>query len=168
MTDEVTPNTETVEKAAQDATETEVKEVEAFDKDRAMATIHSLREIEKKAKQDARELAQLKAEKQKQIDAELSETERLKKQADALASENARLSTEIIRRDVIAETGLPIILAERLKGATKEEMLEDAKELLKAIPQPAKPNVKVSPTNPANATNHMTDDERRAFLGLRR
>ncbi len=168
MTDEVTPNTETVEPAAQVAANTEAKD-EAFDKDRAMATIHSLREIEKKAKQDAKELAQLKADRQKQLDAELSETERLKKQADELAKENARLSADIIRRDVIAETGLPAIFAERLKGNTKEEMLEDAKELLKAIPaQPAKPTVKVSPTNPSNATNHMTDDERRAFLGLRR
>lgn len=169
MPDETTPTTETVaQPAAQSVTATEATPEEPFDKERAMSTIHTLREIEKKAKQDAKELAALKAEKQKQLDAQLSETERLKKQADELAAQNAKLQADILRRDVVAETGLPAVFADRLKGATKEEMLEDAKELMKALPaQPAKPTVKVSATNPANAGNQMTDSERRAFLGLR-
>ena len=163
---EQTPNAETATTAAQVVTETEVQE-EAFDKDRAMLTIHKLREAEKEAKRQLKELAELKAEKQKRVDAELSETDRLKKQADDLAAQNQKLLSDILRRDVVAETGLPAVFADRLKGATKEEMLADAAEIMKAIPQ-AKPTPKVSATNPANAENKMTDDERRAFLGLRR
>lgn len=169
MSDE-TPTTETVATEAQAAAVTEAKEtpVEEWDKDRAKATILNLRAIEAQAKKDAKELAALKAEKQKQVDATLSETEKLKKQADELARQNAQLQADIIRRDVVAETGLPALFADRLKGATKEEMLEDAKELMKALPAAQKPNVKVSATNPANAGNQMTDDARREFLGLRR
>jgi DNA repair exonuclease SbcCD ATPase subunit len=168
MSDE-TPTTETVATEAQAAAVTEAVQEEAFDKDRAMLTIHKLREAEKEAKKQLKELAELKAEKQKNIDATLSETEKLKKQADELAKQNAQLQADIIRRDVVAETGLPALFADRLKGATKEEMLEDAKELMKALPaQQAKQTVKVSATNPANAGNQMTDDARREFLGLRR
>ena len=164
---ETTPTAETAATEAQSAEVPEVQE-EAFDKDRALLTIHKLREIEKKAKQDAKELATLKAEQQKRADAELSETERLRKQVEELANEKARLSADIIRRDVIAETGLPAIFADRLKGSTKDEMLADAAEIMKAIPQAApKPTPKISATNPANAENKMTDEERRKFLGLR-
>ncbi len=163
--DEQVQTTETVAPEAQAATVEDVTPEETFDKDRAMSTIHALREIEKKAKQDAKELAALKAEKQKQVDANLSETERLKVQADNLAKENAKLQAEIICKNV----GLPETFAERLKGSTREEMQADAEALVKALPQAvAKPTPKVSATNPANAGNKKTDDEMREFLGLRR
>jgi hypothetical protein len=72
-----------------------------FDKDRAMATIEKLRLIEKNAKVQAKELAELKAEREQRATAELSETERLKKQlADALARETAaasRLQAELVK-----------------------------------------------------------------------
>src|SRR5260221_13357608 len=64
---------------------------EPFDKDRAMRTIQQLREIEKKAKQDNKELERLKADEQKRLDAQLSETERLTKQATELKAQNDRL-----------------------------------------------------------------------------
>lgn len=164
MTDDVQlPTTETVANAAQVVTNTESTTEEAFDKERAMATIHSLREIEKKAKQDAKELAQLKAEKQQKLDAELSETERLKKQAEEAQQENARLKSDILKRDVVAETGLPAIFADRLKGDTKEAMLADALEIMKALPQ-QKVNPKVSATNPANGEMVETDQQKRARL----
>ena len=106
------PTTETVANAAQVVTNTESTTEEAFDKERAMATIHSLREIEKKAKQDAKELAQLKAEKQQKLDAELSETERLKKQAEEAQKQAIAMQAE--------ESGLPAPLTaeERLKAAS--------------------------------------------------
>jgi hypothetical protein len=163
MPDETLPTTETVATAAQVAATTESTTEEAFDKERAMATIHSLREIEKKAKQDAKELTQLKAEKQQKLDAELSETERLKKQAEEAQQENARLKSDILRRDVVAETGLPAIFADRLKGDTKEAMLADAQEIMKALPQ-TKVNPKVPATNPANGEMVENDAAKRARL----
>lgn len=161
--DEQIPTTETVANAAQVVANTESTTEEAFDKERAMATIHSLREIEKKAKQDAKELAALKAEAAKRAEAEMTEAERLKKAAEEAQQENARLKTDLIRRDVVAETGLPAIFADRLKGDTKEAMLADAQEIMKALPQ-QKVNPKVSATNPANAEMVETDAQKRARL----
>jgi hypothetical protein len=136
---------------------------EPFDKDRAMRTIENLRAIEKQAKKDAKELETLKAEAQKRADAELSETERLKKQAETTAAENAQLKLDILRRDVIAETGLPPIFADRLKGETKEAMIADAQELAKTLPT-LKQAPRLNATNPANAQQNETDAQQRERL----
>lgn len=138
-------------------------EEEVFDKDRAMATIHNLREIEKQAKKDAKRLAELEAEDKKRADAALSETERLTKQAAEAKAEAAKLKADIMRRDVITEKGLSPILADRLKGDTKEEMLADADALLKALPS-AKVTPKVGPTNPANGDAGETEQQKRERL----
>ena len=135
---------------------------EQFDKERAMNTIRQLREIEKKAKADAKELEQFKAEAQKRKDAELSEVDRLKKQADELTKAKAELELSIMRRDVVSETGLPAVFAERLKGATKDEMLADAEALKKALPQIKQPGQTV--TNPGNASQTETEAQMRERL----
>lgn len=134
---------------------------EPFDKDRAMRTINALREVEKKAKEDAKELARLKADEQKRIEAQMSETERLKKQADELAATNTRLQADILKRDVIAESGLPAVFADRLKGTTKEEMLADAQELLKILPPTTKQPPHIPPTNPNGANTAETEAQKR-------
>lgn len=135
---------------------------EEWDPKRAMETIRTLREIEKKAKADAKELEKLKAEEQKRKDAELSEVERLKKQADELTKAKADLELSIMRRDVISETGLPAVFADRLKGATKEEMLADAETLKKSLPQIKQPGQTV--TNPGNASQTETEAQMRERL----
>ena len=171
MTTDTPSTTQAVETPAQAAEVTEVKAVEpqeeAFDKDRAMLTIHKLRESEKEAKKQLKELEALKAEKTKREEAEMTESQRLQKQLDELAKEKISLELSIIRRDVVTETGIPAIFADRLKGETKEEMLADAQELLKTLPQ-LKQNPKLPPTNPEAANTKISDDERRAYLGLRR
>ena len=163
MPDETLPTTETVAPAAQAAAVTESTTEEAFDKERALRTIHAQREEMKEAKAQLKELATLKAEAAKRAEAEMTEAERLKKQAEEATAENAKLKADILRRDVIAETGLPALFADRLKGSTKEEMLEDAKEIMKAIPQ-AKVNPKVPATNPANGEMVENDAQKRARL----
>ena len=159
------PTTETVETEAQSATVTEVQteSPDEWDKERAKATILKLREQEKQHKAQLKELESLKAEKAKREEAEMTESQRLQKQAEELKADNEKLQADIMRRDVIAETGLPVFLAERLKGSTKEELLSDAQELLKKLPQ-AKTNPKVSPTNPANGEMPETDAQKRARL----
>lgn len=150
MPDEVKdPQTETVPTppVAEPPVVTEPPVEEPFDKDRAMSTINKLRDVEKQAKQDKKELEQLRAEKQKQADATLSETERLQKERDTIAAENAKIKSDLMRRDVIAEVGLPASFASRLQGTTQEELLADAKELAKTLPQ-LKVAPKVPPTNP--------------------
>jgi hypothetical protein len=66
-----------------------------------------------------------------------------------------------MKRDVIAETGLPAALADRLKGSTKEELVNDAKELLKLLP---KTKTNQSVTNPSGASIEETDAQRRERL----
>lgn len=136
---------------------------EPFDKDRAMATINKLRETEKQAKKDAKELETLKAEKSKRDEAEMTESQRNAKRADEAEAKTKQLETDVMRRDVIAETGLPALFTDRLKGTTKEEMLLDAQELAKTLPQ-LKTAPKLPPTNPSNAQNVNPEAEVRAKL----
>ena len=135
---------------------------EPFDRERAMNTIHQLREIEKQAKRDAKELEHFKAEEQKRKDADLSEAERLRKQLDDMTKAKTELEMSVMRRDVIAETGLPAAFADRLKGATKDELLADAKALKESLPQLKQQSQPV--TNPGNASMNETDAQKRERL----
>jgi hypothetical protein len=164
MTDVVTPPAETAEKPIETIAQGEEKQEETFDKDRAMNTIHALREIEKKAKQDAKELAQLKAEKEQRALAEMTEAQKLQKQAQDAAAEVAALKADILRRDVIAESGLPAAFAERLKGSTKEELLADAESLKALLPKVTTPAPHINATNPNGANANETDAQKRERL----
>lgn len=139
-------------------------EGEAFDQERAMKTIHSLREQEKEWKKQQKELEQLRAEQKQRAEAELTEVERLKKQADELAAQNAKLLDAQMRREVADEVGLPAIWADRLKGATKDEMLADAKAILPTLAPAQKKAPSLSPTNPPSPQTAETDAQKRARL----
>lgn len=136
---------------------------EPFDKDRAMKTIEKLRDIEKQHNKDRKELERLQAEEKKRADAQLSETERLQKERDEIKAENAKIKSDLLRREVVDEVGLPATFATRLQGTTKDELLADAKEFAKTLPQ-LKVAPKVPVTNPANGTTVNTEQELRAKL----
>jgi len=127
-----------------------------------MNTIRNLREFEKQAKAQLKELEQLKAEKAKREEAELTESQRLQKQTAEAQAQVAKLQADIWRRDVAAETGIPSILVDRIQGATKEDMLTDAKRLAEALPKQSAP--KIATTNPGNADTNETDAQKRARL----
>jgi hypothetical protein len=151
-------------KAKADAEATaKAAEDETFDKDRAMQTIQKLREIEKQGKKEKAELEQLKAEKASREEAEMTESQKATKRAEDAEAKASKLETDILRRDVIAETGLPALFADRLKGTTKEEMLADAQELAKTLPQ-LKIAPHVPPTNPNNANTQETNAAKRERL----
>jgi len=170
MTESTNPTTQAVGTPAQVTGATEAQtnptapavQEEPFDKERAMATINALREIEKQAKKNEKELARLKEAEQKRADAELSEIDRLKKHAEEIEAHNAKLQGDILRRDVIAETGIPAVFADRLKGTTKDEMLADAQEIMKALPQKSAPNL--PPTNPSSGQGAETEAQKRERL----
>ncbi len=67
---------------------------EPFDRARAMDTIAKLRDFEKQAKAQQRELDALRAEKKKADDAQLSEAEKWRKEADEARARVAELETE--------------------------------------------------------------------------
>lgn len=111
------------------------------------------------AERDARKQAedQLKAI-QKQIDdakktAEEKAAEALQ-EAQKAATENA---TKALRYEVAAEKGLPLALASRLTGSTKEELLADADTLKSLIPAGApgapKPDPSVGNTGDVKPKN---------------
>jgi len=88
-----------------DATDTQGGEEEVYDKNRAMATIHKLREQEKLAKQQTKELEALRAEAKKHQDAELSETDKLRKRVAELELQEVESQRErqerIVRYEVM-------------------------------------------------------------------
>lgn len=154
-------------------TEPEVEQVETpeveqpeeeFDKERAMATIKNLREIEKQAKRDAKELERLrKAEEERKL-AEMSEIDRLKAERDDLAAKYEATRIENLKRQIAAEVGLPEALTMRIAGTTEEELRADAQTLAASIPKVQK-QAGGSATNPG--ANHLageTDDQRRQRL----
>jgi hypothetical protein len=136
---------------------------EVFDKDRAMDTIHKLREVEKQAKKEKQELEQLRADKAKRDEAEMTEAQRLQKQKADVEAENARLKADLLRREVIAEVNLPSTLADRLQGTTKEELLADAKKLAELLPK-TKQAPTLNATNPPNGQGAETDAQKRERL----
>jgi hypothetical protein len=69
------------------STQPDGSQAEPFDPERAMRTIAQLREIERKAKADARELATLKAAQQAREDADLSEKDRATKRTAELEAQ---------------------------------------------------------------------------------
>ena len=80
-----------------------------FDKDRALATIRKLREFEKTAKAQTKELEELRARVQAEEDAKLSEQEKVQKRLQELEARLAETETEKSKRE--AE-----LLSERRRG----------------------------------------------------
>jgi hypothetical protein len=165
MADEKEPTGQAPAEAPAQAASDTVEQQEAWDQERAKQTIQNLRAIEKQANKERKELQELRQREEERRLSAMTELEKLQKQAAELADANAKLNMEVLKRDVIAETGLPAQLADRLRGTNKEEMLADAKELLAILPtQQTKQPPRINATNPANATANETDAQRRERL----
>jgi hypothetical protein len=122
-----------------------------------------IKELNAENKERREKLEYFEAEEKKRANAQLSETEQLQKKASDLAAENAKIKGDLLRRAVIEEAGLPSSFAERLKGETKDELLADALELAKLIPQP-KTAPKLQPTNPPSGQPVDAIQETRNWL----
>lgn len=85
-----------------------------------------------------------------QRDAEISklpELEQAKARSMELEAENAKLKTEVMRRQVAMELGLPWSLGKRLTGDTEDEMRADGTELVKSYKVPDKQVIKDDSAN---------------------
>lgn len=83
-----------------------------------------------------------------------------KAQADAAkaAADLHQATVENIRNRVGAKLGVPDALISRIKGETEEEIEEDAKSVIEALPKPAAPNVgNQSGEGDAPAGGELTD-----------
>lgn len=172
MTDPIVPTGETPAAAAQSVAASEPlpqalpaePPAEEWDKERASKLIEKFRGEEKEWKAQRKELDQLKAEQKQRAEAEMTEADKLKQQAEKLTAENAALKADLLRREVVAETGLPSSLADRLQGATKEELLADAAKLLEILPKQKPGPPSLTPTNPPNGQLTETEAQKRDRL----
>lgn len=131
MTEEVTtdvPENEDVEPESQDAEAQEADDDREpdwrkdFDAEKAHDRIRKLQSESKNLR-----------ERTKEAEKKAASVEDLTKERDSIAQENLRLS-------VGYELGLPLALAKRLSGGTREELIADAEELVKiAGGGPARP-----------------------------
>ena len=123
------------------------------------------REINKTNKGALDKLSKFEEAEKQRKEAEMTETDKLKVRAETAEAQTAKLLLEKQRGKVAAKVGLPLILADRIKGETPEEMEEDAKQMLTVIP---KQKLNVSTTNPGqNALGTQeTNAERAKRLGL--
>ncbi|MCO5182191.1 MAG: DUF4355 domain-containing protein [Candidatus Promineofilum sp.] len=93
--------------------------------------------------------------------------EGLQAQLTAAEGRAAELERAALRREAAEKSGLPAALAERLRGETLDEMLEDAKLLRNAMPKPQAPDINAGPRGTTKQT--PSDDEIReqaAVLGV--
>ena len=137
-----------------------IVKADEFDKERAMATIEKLRGFEKLAKSQEKKLADYEQKEKERQEAELSETEKLKKQ---LAEKDAALKLrdyQELQREAATKAELPLSFAKRLQGETLDELIADAKSILAELPKAGQPKVGI--TNPgANATGQGETDEQK-------
>lgn len=122
----------------------------ALTPEQALAELEATRKALKDANREAAERrkkleAYEKAEAEKAA-AELSETERLKKQLEDTAAKLRAVEIANLKQRTAAAAGLPPELADRLQGETEDDLKADAAALVKLMP-PKQP--KAGPTNPA-------------------
>lgn len=160
------PEAEQVEEATEEVIVEEPEE-EKFDKERAMATIKNLRRFEKDTVKLQKQIDAFKLKEAEDKKAKLSEIDRLKLEKQEVDQKYALLLLDTQRSAAAKKVGLPNIFADRINGDTLEEMEEDAKLLLSAIPT-QKSNIGI--TNPGpNATGQQeTKAETLRRLGLTR
>lgn len=167
MSDEPTKQAEAQEVEAPAAPEAAAPEGETlkgepFDAARAMATIEKLRAEIKELKPRAKLADELSEAEKQRKEAEMSELQKLETKLAEATAKLKKAEIAELKRSVAAEVGLPAAFAERLQGETREELLDDAKTLLEALPKAPKPPA-LSPTSPgAGASAAETLEQKRA------
>jgi hypothetical protein len=115
------------------------------------------RVLSKKAKR-ADELEQAE---QKRKDAEMSETDKLRRQIAELTEKAAKSERAALVQKIAAETGLPAVLADRLQGEDAEALREDAAKLLEIVKTPqTQKQAKVETTLPTNGAKPESEQQK--------
>ena len=158
MTTNEDPKSETLDVEVQDTPTAVDEQAEKFEPERAMELIRKQREENKALKKAALELEKYKQREEERKKAEMTELERLKAEYDQAQAELKASRLRTMQIEVAAKLGLPAALSDRLHGETLEEMEEDAKAILEALPkQKAAPN-----TGTTNPGEQASKEETRA------
>lgn len=133
MADETTPETP----AATDAEATETDETQGTDPEQAdKAELDRVLAALKKANKEAEKL---RLEKKEREDAQLSEIEKAKRDADEAAQKLARYERDNLLKTVALNEGVPAKWVARLQGDTEEELIADARSILADLNKTKKP-----------------------------
>ena len=152
------PKSEMLDVEVQDTKTAVDEQAEKFEPERAMELIRKQREENKALKKAALELEKYKQREEERKKAEMTELERLKAEYDQAQAELKASRLRTMQIEVAAKVGLPNALSNRLHGETLEEMEEDAKAILEALPkQKAAPN-----TGATNPGEQASKEETRA------
>jgi hypothetical protein len=110
---------------------------------------------ERQAKAAQKQLDELSKRLQEYEDRDKTETQKLAEAKAAAEREAATARQELMRYRVAARKKLPAELADRLQGATEEEMAEDADKLLEVFGQRQTPSYDGGVRKPAPAPTDM-------------
>ena len=128
-------------------------EVDALIRDRLARADKQAQSATEKARADAERKALEEQGKFKEL------AERYQAEAQQSAARAQALEMAQLRRNIGDKLGLSPALAERLQGATAEELEADGKALLALIPKPAAPNINAAPgVGAAPVTGQMTPE----------
>jgi hypothetical protein len=137
MADETT-TTETAEEAteateaANESTTTETTATEGVSPEEVARIRAALAKANKEAER-------LRLKEKEREDAQLSEIDKAKRDADEARSELEKLRSAKVRADIALELGLPAKWVGRLQGDTEDELRADAAEILADLNKPKKP-----------------------------
>ena len=137
MADE-TPTTEVAEEATatEETTESTTTEQAAEPAGTTAEEVAKIRAALAKANKEAEKLRLREKERE---DAQLSEIEKAKRDAEEATRELEKLRSAKVRADVALEVGLPAKWVGRLHGETEEELRADALSILADLNKPKKP-----------------------------
>jgi septal ring factor EnvC (AmiA/AmiB activator) len=126
------------------------------------ATRKALKEANKEAAERRKRLETFEREQAEQEQDKLSETEKLTKALQDAQGKLQAYERQALQRQAAEKVGLPASLGIRLQGETLEELVSDAQSLMDAMPKQPKPTI--AATNPGQASQGETDDQRRARI----
>ncbi|MFB9661591.1 hypothetical protein ACFQS3_02615 [Glycomyces mayteni] len=127
----------------EDESDGDSQDNEDFDPKRAAAKINK---VNREAANLRKRLKAYEDEEAKRKEADLSEVEKAVARAEAAEKRAADLEFNSLRSEVALSKGLTAAQAKRLQGTTKEELEEDATELLAMFGGSDKPNPQRKPT----------------------
>lgn len=112
-------------------------------------------EVERALKKANKEAETLRLKLKEFEDRDKTEAQKLAERASAAEGEAATAKQELMRYRIAAKKKLPAELADRLHGATEEEMAEDADKLLEVFGQRSTPSYDGGVRKPAPAPTDM-------------
>jgi hypothetical protein len=125
---------EPVQTEQQPAPEAEEQQPEPFDPERAQAKIKKANQEAANLRARLKELEPLAAKAKELEEAGRSDLEKLTARAESAERERAELATRALRLEVAFEKGLTPAQAKRLVGTSREELEQDADEILRDFP----------------------------------